>query len=306
MTSQKQLEEKNALQQQEETRQENIQKIAHTLKTARETASIPLDEAASKLKLQQTYLESLEKGDWSDMPEEVYTLGFLRQYATFLGADVSAEIQQIKTRHYKFTKPHTIPDAPIAPNKTWMLIAFFAFVVLFIAFNIFSDNEPAPLPSQLLKNNVEHQLSKSSHEKTSSKSSSKTSQSNKEPQLIKTPISAPTSSDIMPAEVQAINQTPAKHEKQNPPTQQHQYTLKAVSSDVWLQLHSNDAPPALLREVLLKQGESMRIESSSALLLTSGNPRALEIHLNGQLLVEAGTLGLQDKVLRNHLLQAKP
>jgi hypothetical protein len=78
-----------------------------------------------------------------------------------------------------------------------------------------------------------------------------------------------------------------------------------VGADVWLQISSPGEPPLLLQEALLKPGESMKIEHVSAsLLLTCGNPTALQVEIDGKLIIASGSLGKAEKVLRNFTLTA--
>ena len=98
------------------SREELLHELAQCLKKARKASGLNREEIALTLKLRPVYIESLESGDWSQMPGEVYALGFLKQYASYLDVDVSNSIEKLKTGQYKLTKPLTFPDPPIAPN----------------------------------------------------------------------------------------------------------------------------------------------------------------------------------------------
>ena len=78
-----------------------------------------------------------------------------------------------------------------------------------------------------------------------------------------------------------------------------------MDADVWLQLFSPDEPPLLLQEALLKPGESMKVDHvSPSLLLTCGNPIALQVEIDGKLIIASGSLGKAEKVLRGFTLTA--
>ncbi len=273
------------------SREELLQELAHCLKQARESKKMNIEEIALTLKLRTVYLKALESGNWDDMPGEVYALGFLRQYATFLGLDVSESIEQLKTGQYKLTKPLTFPDPPIAPNRTWVIVAALAFVVLFIMFNLFDDgfddgkteqrslpamemNEIAPAPDVSRPTANEDGTTAESPTTTSTELQSEIS--------IKAPEAAP----------------------------RHQYRLTAVGDDVWLQLSTEGAAgeaPMLLKEALLRDGESLTVRHSSpSLLLTCGNPIALQVHIDRKLVIAAGSLGESGKVLRDFRLTSTP
>jgi cytoskeletal protein RodZ len=54
---------------------------------ARERKGVDLYRAERDTKIRARYLAALERGDWKDLPGAVYTKGFLRNYALYLGLD---------------------------------------------------------------------------------------------------------------------------------------------------------------------------------------------------------------------------
>lgn len=132
----------------EEQRDEMRRALGQRLRDARERQELSIEEAAAQLRLRRDYLEALENADWAQLPEEVYALGFLRQYARLLGVDVTDDIARLKSGDYRLTKPFTMPDPPIAPNRTWAIAAAIAFVLLLILFNSLGGrDESSPPPS---------------------------------------------------------------------------------------------------------------------------------------------------------------
>lgn len=61
--------------------------LGDTLKNARKKKEITLDQAEEETKVRTRYLEALEENRFDDLPESVYTLGFLAKYAEFLELD---------------------------------------------------------------------------------------------------------------------------------------------------------------------------------------------------------------------------
>jgi len=280
------------------SRESILLEVAETLKEQREQRRLSIEDVAKALNLREAYIKDLENGDWSNMPGEVYALGFLRQYAAFLNVDLSNSIENIKSVQYQLTKPLTFPDPAISPSKTWMLIAIISFALLLIFFNIF-DRNPAPLPSQLMQQSANNMI-----QQNKSNVQDKVQQSS--------PIVAPTSTiqtkpnNNAPSREKDIKTEESSTQKNAAVKQQnneYQYQLTAVTSDVWLQLHDSHEPPVLVREVLLKKGETMKVKHDSALSLTSGNPLSLAIYLNNQQIIQVGELGELGKVLHKHPLQ---
>ncbi len=61
--------------------------VGERLRDAREVRGIDLFRAERDTKIRSKYLAALEQGDFTDLPGDVYTRGFLRNYATYLGLD---------------------------------------------------------------------------------------------------------------------------------------------------------------------------------------------------------------------------
>jgi cytoskeletal protein RodZ len=61
--------------------------VGEQLREAREVRGFDLYRAERDTKIRGKYLAALEAGDFADLPGEVYTRGFLRNYASYLGLD---------------------------------------------------------------------------------------------------------------------------------------------------------------------------------------------------------------------------
>jgi len=270
------------------SREELLLELSNCLKHARELQGLSIEEIALSLKLRTVYLCALESGNWDDMPGEVYAIGFLKQYAGHLNIDVSESVELLKTGQYKLTRPVTFPDSPLAPSKTWVIVAALAFIVLFILFNLFDDsNSDNVLPQSETVEVAPSNVSPMPDEAVS------TPEIEADASATKRPIE-----ELKPASKIA-------EESDSDIPGIHLYRLTAVDADVWLQLYSPDEPPLLLHEALLKSGEAMKFDHDSpVLLLTCGNPRALQVEIDEKLINAAGTLGKVDKVLRDFRLTA--
>ena len=67
--------------------------MTQSLQEIRKNSGLSLSEIAGQLKIQRKYLEAIECGNFSDLPERVYAVGFIKNYADFLGTDPSDIIQ---------------------------------------------------------------------------------------------------------------------------------------------------------------------------------------------------------------------
>jgi len=291
----------NAQQPQPISREDILLEVGEQLKSERHKASISIDVVANALNLRTSYIKGLEAGDWTEMPGEVYASAFLRQYADYLQLDVNASMEKLKSGDYHLTKPLTFPDPPVAPSKTWMIVAALLFVLLSIGFNVL-NHTPAPLPSQLMQDSAKHMKSL---EKASIPNAEEPKPTKEKPLAVKTTVPTPSSSnkESMPKATLKVKPTANVTNIDSKKISSYVYKLTAVTSDVWLQLHNSSEPPALIREALLKKGETMRVTYPKPLRLTSGNTLSLKIDLNNQVIIQANQLGEKGKVLRNYLLQ---
>ncbi|MDR1982849.1 MAG: helix-turn-helix domain-containing protein [Holosporaceae bacterium] len=64
------------------------------LKKSRETKGMTLLEISKVLRISENYLDAIEKKDYSRLPEKVYSIGFIRNYANYLDVDPNGLIKQ--------------------------------------------------------------------------------------------------------------------------------------------------------------------------------------------------------------------
>jgi cytoskeleton protein RodZ len=65
----------------------DVHKLGEVLRTAREGKGVDLARVERDTKIRERYLSALERGEYRDLPGPVYTKGFLRNYAAYLGLD---------------------------------------------------------------------------------------------------------------------------------------------------------------------------------------------------------------------------
>jgi len=94
--------------------------LPERLYTARERKGVDLYRAERDTKIRARYLGALERGDYRELPGAVYTKGFLRNYALYLGLDPDEILDQWR-RERGDTKEVTpvlaVPRPMAAPRK---------------------------------------------------------------------------------------------------------------------------------------------------------------------------------------------
>jgi cytoskeletal protein RodZ len=86
------------------------------LAAARERKGVDLSRAERDTKIRARYLSALERGDYRDLPGSVYTKGFLRNYALYLGLDAEDVLRQWRRERGDQVGPEplVVPPRPIA------------------------------------------------------------------------------------------------------------------------------------------------------------------------------------------------
>jgi cytoskeletal protein RodZ len=127
--------------------------LGERLKMSRLDRRISLNEASKATKIQSRYLENLENGEYSKLPADVYTRGFLRNYASYLGLSPNKVValfdkekgiqrnirkdsgEEKKEKKVKVSRFIITPK--IIGVITISLIVFFAFFYLYSEFDDF-------------------------------------------------------------------------------------------------------------------------------------------------------------------------
>jgi cytoskeletal protein RodZ len=91
-----------------------MKEIGEYLKNRRIELGISLEEAEQNLKIRKKYLVALEEGDESILPGRTYFVGYLRNYANYLGID-QEYLNQLLEKTEKSPKP--IKPEPITKRK---------------------------------------------------------------------------------------------------------------------------------------------------------------------------------------------
>jgi hypothetical protein len=98
--------------------------LGEVLQLARERKGVDLFRAERDTKIRLKYLSALEASDFDELPAPVYTKGFLRNYAIYLGLDPEEVLQrwrdemiQVRGRKAAERPVVTPPPRPIAAPK---------------------------------------------------------------------------------------------------------------------------------------------------------------------------------------------
>jgi cytoskeletal protein RodZ len=119
--------------------------LPERLTEARERKGVDLLRAERDTKIRARYLAALESGDYADLPGAVYTKGFLRNYALYLGLDPEEVTRQWKHERGDLTMPAepalNVPRPLQAPRQGFtispVMVVAGLLAVLIAAFGLY-------------------------------------------------------------------------------------------------------------------------------------------------------------------------
>lgn len=98
-----------------------LHKLGEVLRAAREQRGVDLARVERDTKIRSRYLSALESGDYRELPGSVYTKGFLRNYAAYLGLDAEYLIDLYRLESSGATPEQRVsvqpPPRPIAAKR---------------------------------------------------------------------------------------------------------------------------------------------------------------------------------------------
>ncbi|OIO73197.1 MAG: hypothetical protein AUJ57_04770 [Zetaproteobacteria bacterium CG1_02_53_45] len=283
------------------SRQQLLMQIGGKLIAAREARREKIDQAMARLKLHKVHIQALESGNWDMLPDQIYAIGFLRQYAAYLELDLSKEIGLLSDAQYQLTKPLTFPDPPVSPSKKWAWVAGIGFVLLFIIFNIISNNSDHVEPITTATTDQEASINYGEQQPVAEPAEQAAATADDSPDTATRP-NMPAHKVVV--DLNESTDAPAQEVATAAPVD-HEYKFEAATGAVWMQVYSANASGSakgkLLKEVLLQEGQYATIRDSSASLwINCGNALALRIHVDGKTVADTGTLGNGKKILRDY------
>ena len=123
--------------------------VSEQLKTTRAKLGLSLDQVSEQTKISQKYLEALENGDYYKVPDGIYTLSFLKEYAQYLGLDHKKIISGFQTEKRVFrsdeknnlfsrqvvTSNKMVIVPSLIKNILWGLLLFGCLIYIIVLLN---------------------------------------------------------------------------------------------------------------------------------------------------------------------------
>ncbi len=149
-------------------------RVGSLLKRYREDKNISLKQVSQQLCIRQAFLKAIEEGTKHNLPERVYTVGFIRSYAHFLGLDEEAVLKEYRkedSQDFEITPymlPASVPQKSL-PSFLNYIIGILLISTALISWLYFKESfSPAPVS---LPPSEENSLPSSTYSLSSSPSS---------------------------------------------------------------------------------------------------------------------------------------
>ena len=279
--------------------------LGNKFQAAREAQGLTLEQVASRTRIQESHLKALEEDAFGQLPERVFTKGFVRAYARSLNldeeeclrlfAECSASFYQKEDKGLGnfFLLKEGEPKGRTSRAMVVLLVGgLFLLGGLVLLQQQFSSTSIISRFSQRAvepRDRVISEPGQPGHANDVVESRPSSS--------IERPVDAPGVAKTEPAPRTDVAGTPA-----GTPVDDGASTPSLSSPDpgplvlelrslemTWAVVHSDENEP---QEVLLRAGEIVQWQAQERFLLTLGNAGGVEVRLNGQLRGPFGEAGV--------------
>ena len=246
------------------TKNDQMSSYGLYLQTLRVERGISIEEVSAETRIRTEILRSIEAEDHANLPDDVFVKGFLRSFATAIGADPNEVLRRFDIRR-KVQAPAQVLSGAEAPRQRrfWLTFLWVAALMAGLVGGTFL------LYEMVLQRGMETA-----------------------PQEPAGPVkenAAPVETPATPAA--AVPETPAVEEavEGQDATEAPRYVLEIVcDEDTWLKIIVDDAPA---EEYTLKPGDTLRLTANSNYNLLIGNAGGVSVQLDGHPVPVSGESG---------------
>jgi cytoskeleton protein RodZ len=268
-----------------------LETLGDYLKTAREAQNITLEEVSQATRIRRTILEAIENNNYDLIPPKVFTQGFIKSYASYLGLDENDVIKRyheiMESLELKKETDEPLEQEPPQPFLTPGRLVVLGIVCIAALTVWFLTRNPQPEDDAVLNNTLP----------TASTSSSSVTA----PPLASQEVALEEDGDHTVVD----REEPAVLEEESPPEGEQeeetagaaeteegkaeQMALRVVATEqAWMRVQLDQGEPY---EALLKSGESLTLKAREKFIIRIGNAGGVELFFNGEPLGNPGKPG---------------
>lgn len=246
--------------------------IGETLRKAREASGLDLQEIAMTLKIRHEHLRAIEGNDFEKLPADVFTIGYIREYAKFLKISANPLIEAYKEIRSREDRPVEIITEPLPgkkiPVSRRMLLYLLIITALITAIAFLTYSRPSKTPAKETREIIAQTAPLTGNDE----------------KKIPSPALAPQVEPIpQPTPVQHVAPAP------KPAIASGKYILKATAiENTWLRVDMDDGKR---EDIFMRPGESKEWTSQKGFSLWLGNAGGLRLTLNAKDLGIPGVSG---------------
>ena len=224
-----------------------------------------LEEVESDLRIRAVQVEAIEAGNISELPGNVYAIGFVRSYAEYLGLDSDQVVALFKAQYMGDSSAEELsfPLPSLEKRAPSFWLAFLCLFVLsgvlyFYSYQKRVDRSLVEGIQPVPENITEH---------------------------ISQDILDATSVDFLP--VESVDRSPIENMAKG--GEQLTGVVLKLNGDSWVEIKDNEG--RVLVSNILQTGDEYFVPNNPGLSMSLGNAANVQIELNGRILKPLGTEG---------------
>lgn len=250
--------------------------IGEILRKTREESGLDLQEVALILKIRHEHLRAIENNDFEKLPAEVFTIGYIREYAKFLKISADPLIVAYKETRSREDRPGEVMPEPLPvkkiPVSRRMLLYLLIITALITVVAFLTYSRPAKTPAKETREIIAQPVPPTDNDEKKLPSPALA------PQIEPIPQSTP---------VQHVAPAP------KPAIASGKYILKATAvENTWLRV---DMDNGKREDIFMRPGESKEWTSQKGFSLWLGNAGGIRLTLNSK---DLGAPGLSGHTIR--------
>lgn len=269
--------------------EKNVTKVGSLLKEMRLRKGYKTVDIAKKLCIRRLYLDAIEEGNYEEIPEFPYGIGFIRSYADYLGLNSSDIIQLYKeeTQMAQSSKNMYVlePQAEATmPSKKYLLISLLALLLVYVLWFIYSESQSTDEMPAVAEVSSSAELSDlplvvEDYTVNAENQADRTSPATLPLIDATAPLSVDTQQVVVTNE--AFDTAPAVVEVAKPVVEKtDSRVVVKVQRDTWVEV--KDGTKLYISKVL-NAGESYNVPAGNGMILSVGKTEGVEVFVDGKL-----------------------
>lgn len=258
----------------------NNDKIGAVLYHERLKKKLSLEEVSQILCIRKSYLEAIEKGNYSELPPMPYSAGFVNGYAKFLGLNNTRVTQlfreeiNAKPNDAKSYINEETPAEASLPNKIYVISGIITVVLLALLWGVLSsdNNEDVTVEENTTEEEIVVETTNTEVEyfvKEETPASDTITEETKEPQKAET-VSENKVEEVIVEEKKTFDK----------PVVKNGIEIRITKEDTWFEVKDDKK---IYANRILKVGENYILPQKEGLILSVGKFDGVEVYVNGEL-----------------------